>query len=308
MTAATKIAADPAVLNKILGKDREEADLRQAASSIAARFVKSAPASLAEIVPSVPAFALQKLDIGSSTKDPPKAGDESVAVLLCNKEGAPRCGLLFDGLALALLTNVLLGADPDEPVEKSGRPANEFELELISMLAKNLAEALGEALGLTKPLTMIETVPGSEFAGHPAAAQALVSLDLSIGAEPSIGLLKVLLPVQMVKDAAKDPETAGTDAGGKWNARFKSSVMRVRLPLTVKIDLPATSLGEIEEWKCGDVVEFAEPGRGTAEIFVGGTHLFEGELGRIGETYTVRLTAGAKTKGGTRKGAARSGI
>lgn len=308
MTAETKIAVDPALLNRILGKDRQESALRQSAEGIAARFGKSVAANLTDILPSVPAFSLKKLDVGLSTKDPPKAGEGSVAVLLREMEGGPRCGLLFDDLALAILTNVLLGADPEETVEKSGRPATEFELELISMLAKHLAEALAEAVGLKRTLNATETLLGPQFAAHPAAAQAFVSLDFSVGTETCAGELKILLPVTMVKDAAKNPEKTGDDAEQAWNARFKNSVMQVRLPLTVKIDLPATTLGAIEDWKCGDVVEFAEPGRGTVEVFVGQKHLFEGELGRIGETYTVRLTAEAKTEGGTRKGAARSGV
>lgn len=307
MTAETKIAVDPALLNRILGKDREESDLRQSASAIAVTFEKSVAASLTDILPSVPAFSLQKLDIGLSTKDPPKSDVGSVVVLLREVEGGPRCGLLFDDLALATLTNALLGADPEEAVEKTGRPANEFELELISLLAKHLGEALTEALRLTQTLRTTETLPGPQFAGHAAAAQRFVSLDFSVGPATSAGQLKILLPVKFVKDAAQDSESTGEEADQEWNSRFKSSVMQVRLPLTVKIDLPMTTLGAIEDWKCGDVVEFAQPGRGTAEIFVGEKHLFEGELGRIGETYTVRLTAEAKTEGGARKGPARSG-
>ncbi len=308
MTAETKIAVDPALLNRILGKDREESNLRQSANAIAESFEKSVAAKLTDILPSVPAFSLQKLDVGLSTKDPPKAGEGSVAVLLREVEGGPKCGLLFDDLALAILTNALLGADPEEAVEKTGRPANEFEVELISMLARHLGEALTEALRLTRKLSATETLLGSQFADHAATAQNFVSLDFSIGTATCAGQLKILLPVTFVKDAAQDPELAGDDSEQKWNSRFKNSVMQVHLPLTVKIDLPATTLGAIENWKCGDVVEFAQPGRGTVEIFVGEKHLFEGELGRIGETYTVRLTAEAKTEGGARKGAARSGI
>lgn len=298
VTTGTKSATDPPpVLDRILGKDREESELRQTAATIAAEFVKSIATTLADVLPSVPAFSLQKLDVDSSTKDPPEAGEGSVAVLLWEKEDAPRCGLLFDGLALAILTNALLGADPEDAVDASVRPASEFELELISMIAAQLGRSLSEALKLPRAMGVAETLHGAEFSDHQAAAQTFVSLSLAIGTEPSLGSLQILIPVQFVKNAIEVPASAKSGNAIEWNARYKRSVMRVRLPLTVTIDLPSTSLGAIENWACGDVIEFAEPGQGTADVFVGQQRLFEGELGRIGESYSVRLTAAAKTKG-----------
>ena len=218
-----------------MGKDREESDLRQSANAIAGIFEKSVAEKLTDILPSVPAFSLQKLDVGLSTKDPPKADEGSVAVLLREVEGGPRCGLLFNDLALAILTNALLGADPEETVEKTGRPANEFELELISLLSKHLSSALTEALRLTRPLSTTEALLGSQFAGHSAAAQTFVTLEMSVGTAACSGQMKILLPVKFVKDAAQEPDETGEDSEQGWNDRFKSSVMQVRLPLTVKI-------------------------------------------------------------------------
>lgn len=290
-------AGDTAVLDRLLGKDREAADLRDAAEQVAAKFEKSAGPALADILPSVPRFETHNLMIRTVGAAMPNPGPEAVVSVLSGGESGPKCCLQFDATTLAILTSTMLGADPEQEVEPSGRPASDIEIDLIGVVANHIGKMLTEILSLKAVFAATSTTCGGGD-GFAAPSQGVASLCFTVQAFSAQGSLTVLLPVGLLKSALRQPRT-GESRGRDWDQRYRNAVMQVRLPVTVKIDLPATTLLAIAGWKPGDTLEFAQAGQGTAEVFVGERRLFEGELGRVGETYTIRLTAQAEA---TRQG------
>lgn len=204
--------------------------------------------------------------------------------------------LQIDPTALSLLVAVFFGGDPEMPPAPLDRPASGFELDVASVAFEIFAQAINghgpRALGLR--------IAGLQPLAGPVAMKRFtvrdgpgVRIDFSIGTGDAAGRVSAWMPQRVLLEGRGGPETAAAPPEPtEWRQRFGEQVLRAGVRLEATVPLMKMPLGAIAGLRPGQVIEMGEDVRGQARLSVRDRILFECELGKLGQHYTVRVKQG----------------
>lgn len=199
----------------------------------------------------------------------------------------------LDPAALSLLVAHFFGGDPEIPPAPLKRPASGIELDVATLAFEIFAQAINghgqRALGLR--------ISGLRpMAGQVALKRFIlrdgpgVRMDFSIGSGDVSGRLTAWMPQRVLLEGRTAPEGAvKTPEATEWSQRFSEQVLRSGVTLVATVPLMKMQLGEITELQPGQIIEMGEDVRGKARLSVRGRILFDCDLGKLGQNYTVRV-------------------
>src|SRR5690606_15570664 len=201
--------------------------------------------------------------------------------------------LQLDPMALSLLVAVFFGGDPELPSAPLNRPASGFELDIASVAFEMFAlainghgpRALGLRIGVLQPLAGPAALKRFTVRDGPG-----VRIDFSFGTGEAAGRLSAWMPQRVLLEGRGGPEAATAPSEPEeWRQRFGEQVLRSGARLVATVPLSKMRLGAIAGLQPGQVIEMGEDVRGRARLSVRDRILFECELGKLGQHYTVRV-------------------
>lgn len=197
--------------------------------------------------------------------------------------------MLLDPAAMARVIDGLFGGDPDLTVPPLARDLSPTEVEVASSVFNAVAESFNgsgpRAFDLRFPLA--PPLSGAELVKQALRDGPAVRMDFSLHTKGGGGTLSVMMPQRvLLKHRGDATESA---ASADWRQRFNDEVMRSSVLLEATMPLATLTLGDLANFKAGDLVELDEGAQETAKLSSRGKTLFVCEFGRLGQNYTVRV-------------------
>lgn len=193
-----------------------------------------------------------------------------VLPIVCAPGSAP-ASLAFDGDAVALLLDGLLGGDGQNPPTLSPEGLTGAQVALIARVAGGIVAAFSEVLervGVKLSAAPATTTPARRNAGGSRDAIPIV-VRIEFGSDSASGRMLLALPKDsLVERVAFEPVKKAPDA------RVVATVRQVEVELVAELGTRSMKLSELARLKVGDVVRFPTRVDGTANVRVGHRTLF----------------------------------
>jgi flagellar motor switch protein FliM len=201
--------------------------------------------------------------------------------------------LMADVDATSLLVSAAFGGDPDITVVPIDRDLTGIEVALLHEVFEVVAKCFdgsGErALGIEFPLP--EIVTGSGIPRMPRRDGPAAGIEFHIHTPQASGTLTVLLPQRILLTQRSDGVDEGSEGlvASQWRARFSEEVMRSAVRLEATVPLARSTLGEVANWKVGQVIEFPQNAQAQTRLSARRKTIFVCEFGKLGNHFTVRV-------------------
>lgn len=219
-------------------------------------------------------------------------GGDACAMSIASSPSSPDALLVFaDSAAAALLVSVLFGGDPDEAVAPLDRPLSPTEVEVLALVFEEVARAIngsGErAFSLELPLP--RPIVGSELEKMRLRDGPAVRISYALGAGVTRGRITVMMPQRVLLQHRSQATAGHGEAQDAWRERFGEGVMRSSISIEATMPVAKMTLAAISQLSEGQVIPIAGTGRSDVRLSARNRTLFVGELGKLGDNYTVRI-------------------
>ncbi len=221
------------------------------------------------------------------------AGETAVFAVL-ELDETPLALVETDPPTLFMAVSALLGADPESEPEEIARPLSNAERGFLSIVADDIA-ALLAAAGLEEARNcasdLLHKQPDDRLLD---ALSPGMRLTLALNWGEQSGTVAITLARKLVEDRFADaPEpVAPSPANASWGARLKHSVGKAPVRLSAVLPMGTRTLGQIRHLSVGDTIDLASLGAAqNIHLVANGHTLFTAELGKIGKSYSARITA-----------------
>lgn len=213
----------------------------------------------------------------------------AVCVVLGVKATAASAYLICDHPTAGIISEIMLGGDPEFAALSASRAPNTMECDLVRQFADIAGQALQTTLAAPECPKGVRTILKLDDLRESDGAEQVIAFDLSLGfgkAKPELtlavahgALLKMARPVQ---ETVKKPASGGTGSTNR-------NALSVKVPVTGSVLLPPISLGELALLSIGDVLPLAHDEEPSVKLKVKGRPLYDGSIGRKGANYAVCL-------------------
>lgn len=202
-----------------------------------------------------------------------------------------------DSPAIIALTEMLLGADPNQVEESAPRNLSTIELEVAALVFDRIAGVLKSAVsaeGGFEPLVgrayNAEKRPAPS-PDEPVVYSACVTVTIGIG--QVLSTFAIVIPQQaLLKTTIVFPQGMNQSRRQKnaFQAQIEEQVRRSMVELQARIRLESLTLGQVSRLQPGDVIPFHDAKDVRVEVNANGRDLYICEFGRSGARYTVRIS------------------
>lgn len=274
------------IIERLLGERGEENQIIDAARAMAARVLTTFSEGLNEKLASPVEVDLEGVDVARMADAKP-ADPASHALTIASSPLSPDTLVMAaDAAAVAILVNVLFGADEALPPVPIERPFTPTELDVANLAFKEFAQIVngwGErSLEMRFPLPSAMT--GEELKRKVLRDGPAVRLAFSVTFNGSKGAITVFMPQRVLMHRA-----GGAEAGADWRPQLNAELMRSSVALKAVLPLGRMTLGEIGSWREGEVIPLPAEAQSDARLLARDKTLFVCEFGKLGQNYTVRV-------------------
>ncbi|WP_337266083.1 FliM/FliN family flagellar motor switch protein [Oryzifoliimicrobium ureilyticus] len=201
------------------------------------------------------------------------------------------CGNAF----VITLMEHLLGADPATVEIPVARPLSAIEIDLAITVFEKFASVLRSAVNapggfeptLSAPHRLDNRPKPRTDAPDEFAAEIRLAIALS-GIKAEFALIVPQAPLLKSKVSAPKAKNQSSRSAG-WTEQLSEQVRRSTVTLDAKVRLQDLTLRTISRLQAGDVIPFFDAEDVQVNVGANGKELYVCELGRSGESYTVRV-------------------
>lgn len=278
------------ILERLVGDTGEPDKVVEAGRKLGKRTVAELGERLNQHLSFPLEFELERIEIARMAQALAQSA-ESHAVAVAASQSSPDALLLdMDGDCVSLLVGAFLGADPEFPAVPISRPLSEIELEMMTIVFEEMAEAAdgpAAALKLRRPVQKAFT--GPDIAKHILRDGPAIRIPVVIRGPKSSGRVVMTLPQRVLLQSLGQGEAAGSEQGGEWTERLGEEVRRSTVTLDAVVPLQQMSLGALSALRVGQVLEMPALARSTTKLASRNKALFICEFGKLGQNFSVRI-------------------
>lgn len=200
--------------------------------------------------------------------------------------GIVRC----DSLMRCMLSRICFGGDVESPIRASEAPATEVEIGLQQLLASLVAKSL-EDTGLAVVANMT-TMAEAEFETEEFENREAYCFTYEVTIGPTTATFDFVTNQSLVLGNAENVEINQMDSVGTTN----EEMMQTPVMASVKLKPQPTTLGRIRSLQVGDCIPLIGDDQLNGQFVVSGQELFNCQIGRSGESYSLKISNRADTE------------
>lgn len=278
------------IIERLVGDTGEPDRVIAAARALALRAVPAMLASLnAELAVSV-SMEVKNVELARFGGACPDGSGYQAMTIVPSESSPDALVMIAEPDAIAVVLNALFGGDPDMPISPIKRPLSPTETAIASKVFSRLAEAIngsGErAFNLRFPLP--RPISGAEMGKQVIRDGPAVRVDLAIFNGAGSGILTMLMPQRVLLKHRGD--AVASSANADFAAKFGEEVMRSSVRLEAVMPLTTLTLGQIASLREGQVIAIDAGAQSSALLSARNNTLFVCEFGKLGQSYTVRVS------------------
>lgn len=280
------------ILERLIGATGEPSQVKAAARSVGERAVPAIMQALAEKFAIDVTVELQGVELVRYTDARPTVTNHAMSVTP-SAISPDALALTIDAEAVALIVSLLFGGDPAAPVAPIERPLSPLELDVVTQVFEQIAQAVngsGER-SFNLKLPVPQAISGVEMAKHRLRDGPAVRITLGIVTPGARGTINLIMPQRVLlkyRGGAGTP-SGETIPGDDWRMRFSQEVMRSTVTLEATMPLSRMTLGQLAQLRPGQVIEIEQSAQANAQLSARDRTLFVCEFGKLGQNYTVRI-------------------
>lgn len=219
----------------------------------------------------------------------------AVAAMFHAVEWDTRILVGFDRDFIFTMIEVLFGSDGTEPPIDEERNFSNIEMRVAQTLFDEAGKALQAAFSQVAPTTFklerIETRMDFAIIGRRnnlSVVSKLLIQALGRGGEMFVIIPQsALSPMRQALAHVLSGDGAGVDP--RWTKQMQGEVQRTRVDLRAILEERLITLGEVAEFKVGQVLKLQATPRSQVRLECNGEALFACQLGQSGGSYTLRV-------------------
>jgi flagellar motor switch protein FliM len=211
----------------------------------------------------------------------------------------PLAFLVADYPATSVISELVLGGDPEFASLSASRPPTAMESELVQQFSGLVGEALRTTLSIAETPKALRIIQKADEIRDGEDEEPVVAFDIQMmfgEAKPVLSLAithhMMLQMARPVRETIKKPQPAAASIMGhapKEASTPNRNALTVKVPVSGSVLLPPISLGELGVLRPGDVLALSEEGNATVKLKVKGRPLYDCSLGRKGANYAMCL-------------------
>jgi len=279
------------IVERLTGETGEPDRILAPARSLAERTLPVLAKGLASQFPSAVPIELDTVDL-TRFADAAGAGGACAMTIATSPNSPDALLILADSTVAALLVSVLFGGDPEEPASPLDRPPSPTEVEVMAIAIEEVARAIngsGER-GFCLDLPLPRPIVGAELDKARMRDGPAVRISYVLGVGPTRGRITVMMPQRVLLQHRGDATAVHADMrDGEWRERFGEGVMRSSVALEATMPVAKMTLAAVAQLKEGQVIAITGSARSEVRLSARNRTLFVGELGKLGQNYTVRI-------------------
>ena len=219
----------------------------------------------------------------------------AVAAMFHAVEWDTRILVGFDRDFVFTMVEVLFGSDGSEPPVDEERNFSNIEMRVAQTLFDEAGKALQAAFSQVAPTTFklerIETRMDFAIIGRRnnlSVVSKLLIQALGRGGEMFVIIPQsALSPMRQALAHVLSGDGSGVDP--RWTRQMREEVQRTRVDLRAILEERLITLGEVAEFKVGQVLDLQATPRSQVRLECNGQALFACQLGQSGGSYTLRV-------------------
>lgn len=209
------------------------------------------------------------------------------------------CGNSF----IIALMERMLGADADMVRQPADRALSDIELDLATMVFDRIGNVLRSGVNAAGGFEATLERPQNASARNDADKDekpefaAAIRLGLEMG-KVSSEIALVIPQTALLKTLVVSPKAKGQLPKHKqeWADKIAEQVRRSQVTLEARIRMQSLTLKTVSKLMAGDVIAFEDKGDVNVNVSANGKDLYQGEFGRSGDRYTVRVKDNISTE------------
>lgn len=221
-------------------------------------------------------------------------GKSAVGVLHALKWNARLLASADRGAVFAIV-ETMLGGDGSQPAYAMDRPLSRIETRIVGAFFDRIAKALDAAFAgiADTPFVVEATANEIDFdivgrRNNPIVAAKFRLEAAGRGGEVLIAVTRATLN-PMRQALARTPTKQGPAADPRWSQQMQSEVTRAHVMVSAILDERMGVLGEVAQFKVGQVVELNATAHGRVRLECNGERLMWCHLGKSQGKYTLRV-------------------
>lgn len=275
------------VYDRLLGRKGDEARLEPA--------IRAAEKNLGQELQKAVDEAGLDLEVAFESQAP-----VSVDKLLAKQESGTVCSLLgaagrdplaylqCDFAAAGVLSEIMLGANPELPLVPLKRAPTGLERNLIGRFATVAGKAMKNALSTPNAPEFIRIVTSADELRLGGDSEPLVGFRFKLQFGSTEAKIQLALSHRLLLQMERRANPVRKPAGSQEKPRQNKNAMAVSVPVTGSISLDAMSLFDLSLLKPGAVLPLPESSA-NVRLKVKGRPIYECSLGRKGTNYALCL-------------------
>lgn len=280
------------ILERLTGAAGEPARILAPARSLAERTLPVLAKGLAAQFSCAIPMEVDGVELGRFADVSGMSGGVCAMTIAASPDSPDALLIIADSTVAALLVSVLFGGDPEEPAFPLERPLSPTEVEVMALAFEEVARAIngsGER-GFCLDMPLPSPIVGADLEKARVRDGPAVRIGFVFGVGAARGRITVMMPQRVLLQHRSDATAAHADAhDGAWRERFGEGVMRSSVALEATMPVTKMTLAAVAQLKEGQVIAIAGSGRSDVRLSTRNRTLFVGELGKLGQNYTVRI-------------------
>jgi flagellar motor switch protein FliM len=278
------------IIERLVGETGEPERVIEAARALAERALSSALASINMDLAFPVDMEVRGVELVRLASARPEGGGHCAVIIVPSESSPDALIMIADADAVAVVLNALFGGDPDLPLAPIRRPLSPTEMTIADMVLTRLAEAVNgsgpRAFNLKFPVP--PAVGGAEAAKQAVRDGPGVRIDLSVFNNAGRGMISLVMPQRVLVKHRGD--AVASSANADFGAKFSEEVMRSAVRLEATMPLGRLTLGQLASLREGQVIAIDAAAPTSARLSARNNTLFVCEFGKLGQSYTVRVS------------------
>jgi flagellar motor switch protein FliM len=220
----------------------------------------------------------------------------AVAAVLYAEQWDTRVLIMLDRDFVFTMVEALFGSDGAEPPLDVERAFSNIELRVVQVLFERFAKALQTAFAATSNVTFklerVETAMASLALGR--SANMSICANIMLQALFRGGQMFLIIPHSALnplrQKLAHVVVSDGRASDPKWREQMESEVQQTSVTLSAVLDERLLSLGDVAEFRVGQVIELDATPRTLARLESNNQVLFWCQIGQLDGYYAMQVS------------------
>lgn len=250
---------------------------------------KETEKEIAERIRSGVAEMLDRPPVLTFSVGPPEAGGRpgSVGAAWEVDAGEMHSTIEADAQAVSLIVAQMFGAQANATLDAPAAVLRPLDARLAALVARSIVAAVSAVLSDAEPWKLADEVAAGATSAQPERLNISVS---GYGAKGTI-VLRADKPLQRDDEGASPVR----EASFVWAESLAHATAQIGVSTRIVLAIPRATLGEIARWRSGDIIPLSGGGSLAVSLMVGPMVVANGELGRDGRRFSVRVDGFPRT-------------